>query len=615
MKALLIALAVVLCCGTAYAACTGSSPTWETTPDYDSVSTCATNSSAGDTINVTAGDGDETWTGVISLKTGVKWIGPGKDNLIIRWSGTILPTMSAAFSATNVDDWRISGFNFTATGDITYEVAVYGSGCKGWRIDNNNFDGAATTPTTTILYPFWVTANATNDINGLFDSNTVTDGRILVPNNTVNTQAGWSALWYMEAPLGADGSGNAVYIEDNTFVRTKTGLLNLDSNRGARMVYRYNSFTNIHVMAHGWQDYGRGTRTWEAYGNTFAGASANQMVIFHMRSGTGTIFYNSLSGNYYGDIHLTDDRSEYTCASHGYCNDENLLAESLCDGDHVGDTNTDPNPATGHKDGWPCRDQIGRGKDATQWTTCQTGAGPAQASTPAYFWGNFRGETVVKAVVATDSNVSYDEAVTGLTAAHIKTNRDFYDYNPSYAGGGATVGDNTTGGVGCGTLASRPATCTAGVGYWATDQSCSDPSGMTGISPASTISGTLYKCTATDTWTAYYTPYTYPHPLRGEVTTYTVAADVSGSLGTVSCTSPVSAGATSTCTAAVSSGYGLWSVSGAGCNVTTWSWATYGLSIPVDALTANCSLLIERGPLDYKNTVYSPTSRPPNSKR
>jgi hypothetical protein len=26
-------------------------------------------------------------------------------------------------------------------------------------------------------------------------------------------------------------------------------------------------------------------------------------------------------------------------------------------------------------------------------------------------------------------------------------------------------------------------------------------------------SGLLYKCTATDTWTLYYTPYTYPHPL------------------------------------------------------------------------------------------------------
>jgi len=67
--------------------------------------------------------------------------------------------------------------------------------------------------------------------------------------------------------------------------------------------------------------------------------------------------------------------------------------------------------------------------------------------------------------------------------------------------------------MGCGTPAARPATCTVGVGYWATNQSCSNLSGMVGANHTETISGTLYKCTATNTWTAYYIPYTYPHPL------------------------------------------------------------------------------------------------------
>jgi hypothetical protein len=76
--------------------------------------------------------------------------------------------------------------------------------------------------------------------------------------------------------------------------------------------------------------------------------------------------------------------------------------------------------------------------------------------------------------------------------------------------------DTGTSLVGCGTLASLPVTCTIGVGYWATNQSCSNLTGMVGKNPSSPISGTLYKCTSTNTWTAYYTPYTYPHPLRGE---------------------------------------------------------------------------------------------------
>jgi hypothetical protein len=71
-----------------------------------------------------------------------------------------------------------------------------------------------------------------------------------------------------------------------------------------------------------------------------------------------------------------------------------------------------------------------------------------------------------------------------------------------------------TAGIGCGRLADRPSTCTAGVGYWVTEQSCSSLTGMVGANSTSKISGTLYRCTATNTWTAYFTPLAYPHPLR-----------------------------------------------------------------------------------------------------
>lgn len=138
---------------------------------------------------------------------------------------------------------------------------------------------------------------------------------------------------------------------------------------------------------------------------------------------------------------------------------------------------------------YPCTDQVGRGKD--------------QELDPAYLFSNFTGETL------TVRWTRYG------TVSHIQEDRDYYIQGSSFDG---------TSGVGCGTLANRPATCTTGVAYWATNQSnCSDLTGYVGDSTqrtsgiATKIEGSLYKCVA-NAWeeTPSYTPYTYPHPLRTE---------------------------------------------------------------------------------------------------
>jgi hypothetical protein len=89
----------------------------------------------------------------------------------------------------------------------------------------------------------------------------------------------------------------------------------------------------------------------------------------------------------------------------------------------------------------------------------------------------------------------------------IIANRDYYVESVNQAAQSSPPSPfNGTSGSGHGTLANRPTTCTPSVGYWATDQGNWNQSGSGG-------QGELFVCTAPNTWSLYYEPYTYPHPL------------------------------------------------------------------------------------------------------
>lgn len=160
--------------------------------------------------------------------------------------------------------------------------------------------------------------------------------------------------------------------------------------------------------------------------------------------------------------------------------------------------------------GYPALDQTGRGRGDLLTgqhpnkvnSTTGTIAWPNQALEPVYIWKNSGTPTVV----------TYSNGSTNLVVA----NRDYYE-QASGIQTSPTSPFNGTVGVGWGTLANRPTTCTTGVAYFATDQgswntSTSNPYGV----QQNGADGVLYKATATNTWTLYYEPYTYPHPLRGD---------------------------------------------------------------------------------------------------
>jgi len=137
---------------------------------------------------------------------------------------------------------------------------------------------------------------------------------------------------------------------------------------------------------------------------------------------------------------------------------------------------------------YPARDQVGRGQDSADHTT--------QALVPAYWWNN------TQSAVSDNPNAQLNTLQVGGTLTnYIKINRDVFltDTANCAAGGGSCAK-----GVGRGTLAQRPANCSnadflgsfPGPAYFATD------------------TNTLYQCTATNIWSNYYKPFTYPHPLQ-----------------------------------------------------------------------------------------------------
>lgn len=311
------------------------------------------------------------------------------------------------------------------------------------------------------------------------------------------------------------GTNAFIFFENNT---VNGGAIN-DCIFGGRQVLRYNTINGSFIQEHEMSDDIRGCRASETYGNVFNGdlsTIVDGTAVYH-RMGT-SLSWGNITTNVPYMFTLVNDRTDLghpvlaPPASWGEC------------GNSLG-----PSPWDGNSNafGYPCMDQVGRGfghfvqglfpqKCDPSTTNCTnhvyTGSWMTNMLEPSYEWLNQHNVAPGYGQWAC-SGLSHDENT-------VKENRDYFCYTLIWNGSAFVSGIadasgrvasvfNGTIGTGSGLLAARPSTCTAGAG----GMYAASPTGSYGVAYWGTDTTTLYICTATNTWTAVYTPYTYPHPL------------------------------------------------------------------------------------------------------
>jgi hypothetical protein len=470
---------------------------------------------AGDIVEIPAGTC--TWTenvawdapaNVTLRGAGTSATGGGDQTVIIDGYEANDQILSITVASTGL--FRMTGITFE-TNDFTKDggaIEVYGPG--NIRIDHCHLVGEEWNGGKVILLG--------NGIRGVMDHCVLdlTDGMAIYMYNGRVGEDDIAGNYEWTQPT-AFGTSDYFFIEDNVITghvsdgRDVYGTRIWDGFSASKVVVRFNDvqqacLSETHDTGHSGDD--RGTRSQEAYGNLVTSDLEFFPNFTGVTIGGGTAL---VWGNSWDNVYKSKYRFNVTRK-----NDDTYAELPTPNGWGYAGTafNGTGSNWDGNEDvstGYPAIDQPGRGigdlltgyfPNKVNDTT-GTIAWPNQALEPIYLWDNY-GDIVPG---------WGDNEYSNVTGGRVQADRDYYAPADGIQTSPTSPFDGTTG-TGWGTLANRPTTCTAGVGYFATDQGSwnTSESNEHGVE-RNGDDGVLYKCSSTDTWSLYYTPYTYPHPL------------------------------------------------------------------------------------------------------
>ena len=440
---------------------------------------------------------------------------------------------------------RITGLTFKS-GTVTgrgFTSALYLEGtCPRLRIDHCSFDRLS-------RYNLVLRGNLFGVMDHCWAVNDSGNERFWITHETYGGLNFGDGSWTDGPRFGSD---QAFYVEDCAFIALKGKHGSVDGAGGMRRVVRHCYFRGGAAVLHGTESGGRqrGSRMVETYENTFDLRGSGRTGFLH-RAGTGL---------YWGNTFLTDRDFTRGCQLQakrqlnpfrvwGGANGKNPLDSN--------DTEGNGTYVAGHA---PHLFWSGKSSKAGTDSVTQFGAGWKVNQWKDFEVTNVRTDQNSLILSNTSDTLSLAQAWSGVGASGYAPNDPFVIYRlarasldqPGMGKGDLVMGNPPTNkrwlnqqseplyswlntrngsdygnfftlpvdapfptiqenrdffnsvakfdgskGVGVGTRAERPAECAKGVAFWAIDEK------------------RLYVATAKNSWTKYYEPFGYPHPLVG----------------------------------------------------------------------------------------------------